>query len=140
MAGGAAHEPVDGAADVAVVVVVGQADAQVAVQRERRARLAGEYLGADESVEPDGEPEFHLFSDDIHHLRETWLASVINNGTYEFGKDKVMAELQQILAAGILAADETKQLQTLQGELERGSNEHGVPFEFDCGEQECAVG
>ena len=81
-----------------------------------------------------------LFSDDIHHLRDTWLASVINNGTYEFGKDKVMAELQQILAAGILAADETKQLQTLQGELERGSNEHGVPFEFDCGEQECAVG
>ena len=81
-----------------------------------------------------------LFSDDIHHLRDTWLASVINNGTYEFGKDKVMAELQQILAAGILAADETKQLQTLQGELERGSNEHGVPFEFDCGEQECAMG
>ena len=97
MAGGAAHEPVDGAADVAVVVVVGQAGAQVAVQRERRARLAGEYLGADESVEPDGEPEFHLFSDDIHHLRETWLASVINNGTYEFGKDKVMAELHPVM-------------------------------------------
>ena len=81
-----------------------------------------------------------LFNADIRHLRDTWLASIINNGTYELGKDKVMAELGQILAAGILTTDETQQLQTLQNELERGSNEHGVPFEFDCGEQECAVG
>ncbi|MDO5693419.1 MAG: hypothetical protein Q4G70_13260 [Pseudomonadota bacterium] len=81
-----------------------------------------------------------LFGADIQHIRETLLTTAINNGTYDLPRERALSELRAILAAGILSEDETRLLQTLREHMERGTNEYGVPFEFDCANKECATG